>query len=462
MVEPTIKAKLVLSTSGGMAGAIGGGDSSSNGSLGKTLTDRLTIPVTDILSSIARGIGVLVRASPVLSATMKEFGFGIRMALMPIAETVSTLLRPWILKFNRIAFKFYEDYLNGGLINAIKKAFTGEDAGAVIGGTAGILGTIIIGGALLKAGISSAMGMIGRALGFGVGTAAGGAAAGGVMKALLIPAAIALAAFGLGKAFGHSNFSSGLLAVIATGAYLLGGMITIPVTLAALLVMETAEASQKKFKSWAESVGLVNPVFDNGITADALVDVILNPEKGRDRALTRDFLQDDTQTIEELQNTPQVGGVFGERKDYSSFGKFGAVDSKIADQIKDINSQYGTIPLTAEDVAKDAEKRSIPIWTRMKDAFIGLITGGANKNAYTGENVGGDSSMAGAISTLGNSTVVMSEETMIPAFQRIGEEIDSEIAKVSILNTDVVDLPDIDRQITYWVQYKKGSKPSGS
>ena len=69
----------------------------------------ITLPITDILGSISKGIDKLVSFSPLLSAEVKKFSVGMRFLLMPIGNVLSNFLRPWILRFNRIAFKFFDD-----------------------------------------------------------------------------------------------------------------------------------------------------------------------------------------------------------------------------------------------------------------------------------------------------------------------------------------------------------------
>jgi len=445
MVEPIIKAKLVLDTTGGgVAGAVGGSSSSGGTGMLSAIKDKLTIPITDVLSSIAKGIATLVRASPHLAATMKEFGMGMKMILMPIGETISTLLRPWLLKFNRIAFKFYEDYLNGGLISAIKNAIT-ENPGA----TAAVAGTLVLGGAALASGISSIGAMLGSAFGLETTAVAGMAGVG-----LMIPALIGLGAFVLAKAFGHTNFSSGLLAVIGiAGAAIVGPALAIPLVLSGLLILEAATTAQAKLAEWSDKVGLRNSKFDNGFTAEAFIDMIIRPKSETeilsDRS-EREFIEN-APTIAELQSSTPGGGTYGSGENGPGLsGIFGDSQSGMLADIEAMNAQFGTIPLTAEQAAKDAEARSMPFWTKMKEGFLSLVTGGGSKNAYTGESTGGDStSMVGAISSLGNATVSTANDTMIPAFQAIGTEIDVEIGKTATLNKDLEDLPNIERTITY-------------
>lgn len=400
-----IKAKLVLETAGGVASAVGGG--SAGGGMAKAFTDRVTIPITDILSFIGKGIDKLVRASPVLSATMKEFGIGIRMALMPIAETISTLLRPFILKFNRVAFKFYDDYVSGGLWTALLEGMKGiwEEFG--LGGTLQIASLLAIGGAVLSGGFSTIAGMVAGAFGLGTAGATGG------LSAVLIPALIAIAGVEIAKAFGFDSFESGLIGLIGAGAYLVAGpagLVAIPITM--VLTKITTNFQDKISKFWAGLFGSEETGMEPQITTGgaieagkgAIVDKVLG------RTPKRELIGDP----EELKATAR-------------------------------NTAEGMI-----SAADDVETT----WRSKLMNIIGLI--GLGTTAASTSGVRGGSTLASALFGTGQTAITTADESMVPAFQRIGTELDVEIGKVDNLKTKVESLPDINRTIVYTVKYKRG------
>lgn len=132
MVDEIIKASIVFGSPGGIAGSVGapsaarGGDATG---LGKTMNFAVTLPITDVLNEMAKGISKLVTYSPLLEGEAIKFRKSMQLILMPIGNAIATSIRPFADVWLKTARQFYVDYQNGGLIaafgGAIVSAFMG-------------------------------------------------------------------------------------------------------------------------------------------------------------------------------------------------------------------------------------------------------------------------------------------------------------------------------------------------
>ena len=429
-----IKAKLVLDTSGGIGGAVSsGGTSSAGGGIGSAIMSKLTIPLTDVLSGILKGINKLVQASPVLAATMKEFHMGMRMLLMPIGETISTLLRPWIMKFNRVAFQFYDDYVTGGLWFALLEGMKNIFDEWGVSGILEAAGAIVITGALLKGGWSSLLAMIGKTFGLGAPVAMAGGGMG-----LAISAAIMIGAIEMAKAFGQDGFVGVLAGLLGIGASMLVGGITgalfgITVALSVILIAEAADIAQKKIFQWLVDVGAINPRFDQGITADIVMRLITDPEGLKKDKELREFLED-------APSKESIISGAKERKAKTGSVGSGAVMDVASDSMKSAMDKQ----------ARDSES----IWKKA-GRFITKIFMGAEETV-SGPMMGSDKGLVGLPSALADSMETAVTERVVPSLMSIGNSSDEQVVKVKNLKLKVETLPDIVRTITYKIRYVYG------
>lgn len=230
------------------------------------LSGAITLPITDVLSGILKGINKLVQFSPELTIVMKQMNIGMRFMLRPIGDVLSNFLRPWILRFNRVAFTFYKDYQEGGLWtamwNAGKNTLKGlfglgpeeeVTAGKIVKGipeAAKLVAGVVITGAIIKGGLKALAGWL-----FGSGaaglTAAGGVAAGGaVAGGIMIPLLIGVTGFALGKAFGFDDLQSIIIGAVGITSFIvfgpLGPIIAIPLTLLIMGIMKSPEVDKQK------------------------------------------------------------------------------------------------------------------------------------------------------------------------------------------------------------------------
>jgi hypothetical protein len=424
MTEPTIKAKLVLDTgSGGISGAMNSGSSTSSGGNGiaGALMSKLTIPLTDVLGGILSGINKLVQASPVLAATMKEFHMGMRMMLMPIGETISTLLRPWIMKFNRVAFQFYDDYINGGLwdalINGIKNAFGTGSEGVANGIMAGA--TLVVGAAILKAGIGSVLGMIGSALGLGTVASAGGGLSLAIPAALILSGALlgdALIGGGEGKIIGIVAALLGLGTALAIG----GGTVVAIATMLTLIgsakiadELSGGDEGAATIGFIAGALGLGTVLIAGGGLAVAIpVALALGAVAGLAGAAYEETEQKLKTSREKSPEMRTPGEAFG-------------------------TGYEGTIiPEGAQTAMKEWEQGisdTLSGAKDLKDYFINQLL--LTPDAYA------------------ESLIMANEEKIKPTFMDLGNQIDGNVTKVKNLRAHVEGLPDIERTITYKVRY---------
>jgi len=246
-MEDIIKARIVFDGMGGAVGGIPSGATATATVLTKKgMQSAVTIPITDVLGSISRGIKTLSQFSPMLNAEFIRMRKGLELMLMPIGDTMANFLRPFTVAWLDTAQSFYQDYREGGFWSAMESAmgnvwknlgWTDETGHINFEGNIDDLLTIgsvlVIGGAILAKGFTSIVGMVGASLGLGAGMAGG--MAGGVSK-LLIPAALFLGGKILGDLIGLGN--SGIVSLIATSlglgvAALTGGglAVAIPVAL---------------------------------------------------------------------------------------------------------------------------------------------------------------------------------------------------------------------------------------
>jgi hypothetical protein len=173
MATPTIKAKLVLETSGGgglsgfasgggsggggaggLAGVAGGaGGKGVLGTLGK-MAGWLAV-AAGALTVIKKFMAKVVESSPRLQATLSIFGKGIQLLLRPIGDVMSFFLKPFAIQFLRWALPFYKK-----ASQFTKPVGEGAAAGAKVGGALGGYT-----GALVGTGVGGALGGLGELLG---------------------------------------------------------------------------------------------------------------------------------------------------------------------------------------------------------------------------------------------------------------------------------------------------------
>ena len=243
MAEPTIRVKLVPDTSA-ISGGIGAGMAGTPAGISpvsgagqeaqKKSASMITIPITDVLSGILKGINKMAEASPMMAASLKLLKKGVDMALMPIADIFANLIRPMAMILIRFFAPLMASYYakkeegQGGveaLFGALKDQIAATpmlaiQAGLVLGGLfIGTLGLAATGAALF----SWILGMVGTGGGITAVTAGGATLLG-------LPVALILGTLAFGGIFGglmggKSGAIVGALAgilglglVIATGA----------------------------------------------------------------------------------------------------------------------------------------------------------------------------------------------------------------------------------------------------
>jgi hypothetical protein len=174
MVEPTIKAKLVLDTGGGggLSGSANGGGA--GGLTGAVGGGKIAAGIAGIAASlviIKQFMRKVVDSSPRLQQTMTIFNRSMSMLLRPIGDVMALWLKPLAIKMLRFAIPFYKDQsaklkTTGGKI--------GGGVGLVGGAVAGGIGGAKLGGAIGTAIVPGAGTAVGAGIGGGLGAIAGG------------------------------------------------------------------------------------------------------------------------------------------------------------------------------------------------------------------------------------------------------------------------------------------------
>jgi len=318
MPEELVKGKIVFDTSG-LKGALGG--------LGATDMSKGAIPKASggiglgklaggvalgvgLLKGIEKGFQTLVDASPRLQAQLAVFRKGMMLVLRPIADVVSVWLKPFLMRFLQFGMKFYQDYQSGGFWSAFKEALGG--LGDMIFGEGSsfwdrLTTGLTIGATLVLAKVG--IGALASALGLAGGVAAGGG--------LVIPASIVLGAIVLGQSLGYDSFETALMATIGIGAYALAGggatgaFVAIPIVLAIAGLIWATDKLQEGLKSMAIDLGLINPNFDNGFTAEFMLEALVDPKKAKQRVEERKFLEDAPSKEEILATAEAKGSLSG-------------------------------------------------------------------------------------------------------------------------------------------------------
>jgi len=130
MPEDIIKGRIIFEgggMTGGVAGAINKGTSASmSGTITskRGLMDAITLPITDVLGGILKGVKKLGQWSPMLNAEFVRMRKGLQLILMPIGDTIANWLRPMAQSFIEHASVYYEEYKNGGLVSALSSALS--------------------------------------------------------------------------------------------------------------------------------------------------------------------------------------------------------------------------------------------------------------------------------------------------------------------------------------------------
>jgi len=249
LAEPTIKVKLIPDISG-ISGGVGAGMAGTPAGLSsggqsqaeqKKMAGMFTIPITDLLSGIAKGIDRIAKASPLLAASMDMLGKGIDMALRPIGDLFAQLIRPLAMILIRFFGPLAAKSAQMGFLPAITDSIAEDPEGA---GKA----FLTLGGILLATGLTLKviMSSIATALGLGGGaviSTAAGTAALGLPVALIIGGLLFGAAFGAafggkgGAIVGALAAATGLALAIGAGVTSTGGLILIPAAVAVTAVI---------------------------------------------------------------------------------------------------------------------------------------------------------------------------------------------------------------------------------
>ena len=168
MVEPTIKAKLILDTSGGLAGSASKTSGGLTGSVSTGLIAKGVGTALVTLGAIKKFLGKLVDSSPRLQASLSILNRTFTLLLRPIGDIIALFLKPFAIGMLKHVIPYYK-----GLMEKLKKPE------AQIGGAVGLAGGAVAGGAA-GGKIGSVFGPAGAAIGAGVGAVAG-AIAGGLL-----------------------------------------------------------------------------------------------------------------------------------------------------------------------------------------------------------------------------------------------------------------------------------------
>ena len=403
MPEDIIKGRIVFEgggLAGGVAGAAGGSAATMTGSImsKRGMMGAVTLPITDVLGQIAKGISKLGQISPILGAEFLRLRKGLSLFLMPIGDTIANWVRPMAQSFLESAAVFYEEYKNNGLATAIAGALAGawnaifplnpdgtlnyegviENINSLVD-IAGVISFTILG---ISAGITAAAWFIAAS------TAAG---ATGFLLSPLGLVAISAALLFAGKSAlefsGLSEWHSTLLSAVgvafgigvaALTATTLGSgvAIAIPVALVAMWVMG------KGLKSHLDA----GQVIDDG-TGDLMSRLLSSP----------DALENPTLATEDLGTAISV-----------------------------VAASLG------------------PFFSAMQDGWNWLV------DKFTKNN---SPPILELFPMLGDSMVSAWTDKLQPSFLSMQEGIINAMGKVLVLDKALNDLPNIERTITYTIHY---------
>ena len=237
-MEPTIRVKLIPDTSGltGGLGSVPGGLKPNDADKNKDAS-LITIPITDVLGGILKGINKMAEASPMLQASLDLLGKGIMFALRPIGDIFAQLIRPMAMLLIRFFGPIAAKSMDIGFFPSVGEAIKEKPAEAIKVGL--VLGGLSLIPALLSYGMANLFKWLigGMALkGATVEATAGGSALGLPIMLILAGGALGYLAAGLGGLIaGALGSVAGL--VIASAAGVTGGVaavITIGVSLVAI------------------------------------------------------------------------------------------------------------------------------------------------------------------------------------------------------------------------------------
>lgn len=277
MAEATIKVKLIPDTSGisaGLSGVPAGLTPGGGGGLSeqKKLAGMFTIPITDVLSGILKGINKVAEASPQLAATLDLFKKGMFMFLRPIGDFFAQLLRPLALLMLRFFGYWAANVAKLGFLAGTAETIKEKPGEAIKAGL--VLTGVTLGGMLLTKGIMAALA---SALGIGsLTTASAGISILGIPAAIVIGTILFGAAFGAavggkgGAIVGAISAATGLALAVGAGVTSTGGLVLIPAAVAIMSVLGFKALKQQinqimesdTIKRFKDTFGIIVDVFE--------------------------------------------------------------------------------------------------------------------------------------------------------------------------------------------------------
>jgi hypothetical protein len=407
-----------MDVGGGKARAGGGG-------LVNLLRNRVTLPITDVLGGIKKGMDTIVRASPDLTAAFKELGLGLRMILLPIGQTISNFLRPWILKFNRVAFKFYEDYIQeGGLWGAIRSLVSGitgidkDDAGKVIGAT-------LLFGAVAWGAAGSFISWIAASTGLSL-----------TKGALTVSLLAAFGGFIIGKEYGYSDITSGLLGILAAGGiFLAGGAWKLAVAVTIIGSVWLDDKLQEWQTGFRTMIGLIDEVWKG-----------LSGETRKTFPLEENFAnasQDEMMLLMAKENQRTGGGLVdqkllgGKISAFEAGGVSSTIDTtswtKMIDQTKANTNQLRT----GDDLTIKLLK-NIPIIGGLVSGLVSNIIGGRGES---GDSGGTKISLKDGVLQVGNTLESTVQSIWNPMFESMKQSTINSTTEVMNLQSQIDSIP---------------------
>jgi len=415
MPDDLVSARVVFDTGGiggapspgGIAGAGGIASAGTGGGLSKALNLAVTLPITDLLSGILKGIKSLAQFSPMLNAEFIRMRKGLQLILMPIGNAISNSIRPFANAWLKTANQFYVDYQSGGLMSAFGEMFRNVFTG---------IGLLDEEGNISFTGILDNMDDITNISATLLLTTA--AIVGGVALATWLVAAIG----------GFTLAAAGTLAV------------------AAVLLFAAAEFTDGGMQTLIADMGAV------GVTYGL---VKRNPYVLIAAALVFTWASwgDEISTYV-MDKADELGKLFSGWF-WSAFGREGPIQSTFkgakewifgreegVTAIVDLDTDTMTLGETIEGLD--------PIWTRV---FNSLKSGfGWIVDAF---EIGHSPAILDLFGKFGTTMVDAYDNQLYPTFQNIQTQLENNIIKVTDLDSKVRALPNITRTITYVIRYKR-------